>query len=288
VGSQQPAHLTSFQSSIYFSDDRIQTVTTWEAFDTFVDNSTSTVTGVDLVWVFLVQFPGRPTPEKESIAITIDTGRMKKKIQQIRNDSVTRYLAILLLDQDPEIKVKIDYTEMTWGIDVLNHINNEITRALIDEWWPLRAIRAAASLTLIFMIPAIILMPVGLYQWFQNSYKDVARDNFLSSIAKENNLQLEVIKRLDYLINDQVGSPFSDISYWIYIFASLLLFASLFLIVMNKTQSYLLLNTAAVKSKLSQERIRERLKASVFVCILLGVIAEVLGAQVSELIKKFL
>src|SRR5579863_7872825 len=39
VQTQQHAQLVSFASSIYFSDSRIQTLSSWEALDTFVDNS---------------------------------------------------------------------------------------------------------------------------------------------------------------------------------------------------------------------------------------------------------
>src|SRR5208337_1781537 len=75
VQSQQLAKLVSFQGSIYFSDGRVQTLTTWDAFDNFVDNSDSiVVTMLDVVWVYLVKFPTKLIPEKQSIGISIDTG----------------------------------------------------------------------------------------------------------------------------------------------------------------------------------------------------------------------
>src|SRR5271157_1363906 len=71
VHSQQISNVISFQSSIYFLDGRIQTVTSWDAFDKFRDNSDSIATKLDIIWGYLVKFPAKPIPEKQTTPIRL-------------------------------------------------------------------------------------------------------------------------------------------------------------------------------------------------------------------------
>jgi hypothetical protein len=243
------------------------------------------VTWIDLVWVFLVQFPGRPTPEKQSIAITIETGETKRNMQKTRDDAVVVWFA-----NSEEIKIKIYYIELTWRIDMLNHIDNEIKRRLKDEFALIRRLRSILSLLFALSIPVFLIVIAIMSMVFVDSYSNAERDSFMSSIMNESNFQAEVVKRLDYLIrsNSTIMNPFMDLKLWIYILASLLICLSLLLFSFTQPRSYLLLNSASEARKMTLERRRERLKTSAVGVVFLGVIAEVLGARISDLIKMIL
>jgi hypothetical protein len=115
VQSQQIASLASFQASIFFLDGRVITITSWDAFDSFIDNSDSVTTRSDIVWSYLVKFPSKPIPEKQTIAISFNTG-VKDVDTTTRNDLIGRFIRWFILDDEGSaIAVKIEYTELTWG-----------------------------------------------------------------------------------------------------------------------------------------------------------------------------
>jgi hypothetical protein len=91
VQSQQIASLASFQASIFFLDGRVQTITSWEAFDSFNDNSDSVTTRLNIVWSYLVKFPSKPVPEKQTIGISFNTG-IRDVDTTTRNDLIGKFV----------------------------------------------------------------------------------------------------------------------------------------------------------------------------------------------------
>ena len=164
VQSQQISSVVSFQASIYFFDGRVQVLPSWEAFDAFNDNSNSFTTRLEIIWSYLVKCPAKPIPEKQTISITMNTGIGNSTDSIKRNDIFVTFIRWFVLDEeDSEIAVRIEYTELTWGVDVLRHLEADIVNKFIIEYWWVSAIRSIASLIGLFIIPALFGVPLLIY-----------------------------------------------------------------------------------------------------------------------------
>ena len=134
VAGQQRATLTSFTASIYFDDGREQTETSREAFQAFKDTSLSRSKGLTVIWTYLVEFPGRDTPEKQEIELNISTDRVRQKSYDPGRKFSGFFRWILEKDEyNSDINIAIFYTELTWGIDLLRYVENEIKKSFTNS-----------------------------------------------------------------------------------------------------------------------------------------------------------
>jgi hypothetical protein len=217
VQSQQVSNIVSFQASIYFLDGRVQTLTSWEAFDAFSDNSDSSTTKLELAWAYLVKFPGKSIPEKQTISVRINTGVSSLESSKNR-DIVARFARFFIVDDDDSgVGIKIDYTELTWGIDVLRHLESNISNKFIVEYWWVKAIRTVISFVGLFLVPVVIAAPGAFYFLIQNFQQTADKLAFMNDITKEDDSQKSIILRLNYLINGHPSNPFQDTRYWVYL-----------------------------------------------------------------------
>jgi hypothetical protein len=238
VQSQQVSNMVSFQSSIHFLDGRVLTLTSWEAFDAFNDNSDSSTTKLELIWSYLVKFPGKAIPEKQTIAVRITTGGNSESGR--RKDMVARFAKLFIIDDDNSgIGVRIDYTELTWGIDILRHLEADISNKFISEYWCVKAIRTIISFVGLFLIPVLIAAPGAIYFLIQDAQRSSDKSIFMNNILKETDTQQSIILRLNYLINDHPSTPFEDARYWVYLGSFLLIVAAMALFALRKPRSYL-------------------------------------------------
>lgn len=97
------------------------------------DNSDYVVAKAEIIWGYLVKFPSKPIPEKQTIVISIDAG-LDNAEKATSQDIVKRITQMFILDNDnSEITIKVEYTELTWGVDILRHLENEIKNLLLNE-----------------------------------------------------------------------------------------------------------------------------------------------------------
>lgn len=108
ITQQHQARLIDFQSTVYFRNGMKKTVPSRDAFRTFADNSQAETTGVMLTWVFLVQFPHSKIPERQAIHFKAHSSR----------PHYPEFSGALF--------VEVEHTEITWGDDILNHIDGQI------------------------------------------------------------------------------------------------------------------------------------------------------------------
>jgi hypothetical protein len=297
VQAQQHAQLVSFGSSIYFSDNRIQTLSSWEALDNFVDNSDDRVTKIELIWNYLVKFPSKSIPEKQSIAVIFDTGQVERSIQDKSQDSVPidtifkKFIKTMVLDNySSVVSTKIDYSELTWGMDLLRHIESQVKNRIIVENSFLVMMREIFSfIGLAVLLPALVGTPVLLYGLFRNNYYDQSKAEFLLNNSNISDFQASVLARLNFLVADHIDkSPFNDPMYWLYLVCIASIYCSVMLFMVRRPKSYLLLNAASDKYKQDSESRHQKIKTSAFVVIALGIVSGVAATELSEFIKRLL
>jgi hypothetical protein len=97
-------------------------------------NSDSVTAKIDLIWSYLVKFPGKPIPGKQTIAVTMDSGIDHAETIKLGDGGFSRVLRLFIFDNESsEISINIAYTEVTWGIDVLRHLEGDLTNRVISE-----------------------------------------------------------------------------------------------------------------------------------------------------------
>ncbi len=113
--NQNQGQLVSYHSKLYFDDKSSISFNSPE--DLFSHNEIKKVGTISLSieMVFLIHFPGRPSPEKQSISFVLKTGGVTQR--------TSRYIYI----DNSEINLQISHTEKTWANDVLNLISDFLT-----------------------------------------------------------------------------------------------------------------------------------------------------------------
>ena len=207
VTTQQKAHLTAFTATVHFDDHRSQTETSREAFRAFVDISTALTSGIDIVWTYLVWFPGREIPEKQEIAISISSSEADRREREIGSNSIRRLRRSIIWPEEPtsRIRVIIHYTEVTWGIDVLNYIENELRKAFAPDNTLVATLRVWLSAFSTFCIIPALMLPMLFYVWSVSANMNKAKQAALIELKKNSIYEQRVERSLDLLLSDFSG-----------------------------------------------------------------------------------
>jgi len=123
IQAQNAGNRVSFSARFYFSNGKVLTLEDHRAFSGFTDITSELSVGVALTWVYLVHFPLSQIPEKQEISFRAFTDR--NALNRKPKTKAGRYLGIAELDE--LLGYSIQFTDMTWGDDLSNHIENYIT-----------------------------------------------------------------------------------------------------------------------------------------------------------------
>lgn len=126
---QNVSKLIELQARVYLQSGVTKTINSRESLFTFSDVSNSPTVGIDITWVFLIQFPTKNVPERQSIKIrafsnryqSFPTGRIK----------VVGSHFIFADDTISALEIRIEHTELTWGEDIFNHLDKAILASAI-------------------------------------------------------------------------------------------------------------------------------------------------------------
>jgi hypothetical protein len=119
---QNSAQLVDFRCRIFFESGAIRTLTSREAMLSFGDNSQDCSVGIQISWIFLIQFPHSTAPERQAIRF--------RAFSNINYLYATEPKSRPLQESDrSRIRISIENTELTWGEDIFNHLNNLIERS---------------------------------------------------------------------------------------------------------------------------------------------------------------
>jgi hypothetical protein len=120
IKQQNEAARTAFKATIYYEDDLLRTIESFEALQHFSETKRVRSTAVRIEWTYVIRFPGKDLPEKQEINLRV-------------NARGTRYFTTGL--QAPRLRVNgalghisysIAHTERTWGDDIESILRQEI------------------------------------------------------------------------------------------------------------------------------------------------------------------
>lgn len=287
INSQQKANLVSYLAIIHFSDNRTETISSAAGFEAFSDSSEWPTTKIEVSWTYLIQFPNKSIPEKQTISIVVDTGVIQSNNSKMLNRSL-RVLASFLFDEsESEIVIKLEYTEYSWGIDLLRHIETEFKSRFIYE----NSIKKFTREISTIVLPLVTLLAgsAGLPALYMNLVSSVilSKQNSILLQLKDQNFLEKIQTKLDFLIagSSQV-SPIAMPYFWIIVISVVLLLSSLWLFVLQKPKSFLVLNSASSRQKTESDTRARAFKSGTLVTFFLGVVAGILANQITVVINK--
>ncbi len=110
--AQNNSALSYFEASFDFSGGHTYKLRSIDDFIKHAFIQAEDCIQAQLEWVFLVEFSGKPSPEKQRILINFRTHSPK-------------------LNSYPTIEILIEHTDVTWGYDLLRHIENFILARVV-------------------------------------------------------------------------------------------------------------------------------------------------------------
>lgn len=291
VTTQQRSTLTAFSAAVYFKDGRVQTETSQATFHSFNDISNIPATGVKLIWTYLVWFPGRGIPEKQEISVLISADEKGRAQQEIGNKTqrAVRDSVFLLTETMSRIKVAISYTELTWGIDVLNYIENELKKKL-DRTDFLTNVRFwIRALVVPITAMSLIIAPMWIYLALEYSEMQVARSAAFTAMTHVNELDKKSVLALEFLMTfPRPISTSLSTRFFVYFGAFLSIVLGILLSAAPHKKSFVIMNQAALEEFTSSNRRSERIWNAGIVAFTVGAIAGFAGNKLTALIDKLL
>jgi hypothetical protein len=292
VNTQQVANLVNFSSKVFYEDGKVQTETTENSFFDLNDFHSSRPIKIALSWTYLVQFPKSDFPEKQVISFDVDkniannTTRIRSKegwfARSVRN--------LGDIDLEPQIDVRIDYTEFTWGTDILRHIDDQLIRCIRPESTVKRGLQQLTSKTLPIVAATTLMMVMMSSVLLQiNSLEEVPVEEFLANPLLTGTFEQQVNVKLDFLVGKtKAARAISSISLFATIASGFLAVLILFLFSKEQLRSHILLNQVANQYFEKSEKYLSNSKVAKTIALLVAIGVGILGNFGTDAIKKFL
>ncbi|MEZ8230871.1 hypothetical protein AB6C58_19055 [Vibrio splendidus] len=134
ISQQSESHLINFTAVIYFEGGLKRSITSFEAFQGYVETKNQRTTGIKIVWEYLVHFPKKSHPEKQQISLTASLANSKSSSSSNSIDKLAQSIAYR--GGKSLINVQIDHTERTWGDDIENIISSCVDEVTRPMTWP--------------------------------------------------------------------------------------------------------------------------------------------------------
>ena len=278
ICQQSSAHLVEFVAVVYFEGGLKRTITTIESFKAYIETKLELPVGVRTHWNYLVEFPGRPHPEKQEISFfaQINTDDNKKLKLKKEKSLIARFI-FGGDDERSSIGYNIEHTERTWGDDLDVIMSREVSGVL----------RGMSGFDTVYnflrwTLAAVILFGVMLYSIFSVS-SDVSvriadlmmQYNSLSGSATLENMvaKLDKITLILGVIGDRGKG-----AYYIFmpIFAPVL--ALIFLRFTNKPlSSFVVLSALSKQHKINRLASEKRSNFTVILSYLFTIVAGIIS-----------
>lgn len=120
ITQQNEGQLISFRAEVFFNDGRSQVLNSIEAIETFREVHPVISHAVSMEWAYLVHFPHKKAPEKQTIELFISDGEAN-----VHTPNEGLHIVIGGGGRG-YIFVEIDFTERTWGEDMQTLIKGHI------------------------------------------------------------------------------------------------------------------------------------------------------------------
>jgi len=273
--AQNEGHLIDFSAKLYFDDGKLLLINSHEGFVTFRDMSRTVSVGADIIWTFLIKFPSKATPEKQEIRFRAFTYKAFQSGKP-ENYNRDRFLA----EGDEDLFYSVQYTDLTWGEDISNHITNLIESSFIDysrtKKWAQRLYSRVG-----WILGMVVF--VSLFVYFVNP----ADPDRLLVLQSARDVGADVNTKLDALIDSQILQINSSKYIFIKPFVIVALFYIMTFMGLSRRMSYLRLNDFS--NEYASRRIRkyEIMKYGVMLASLVGMLAGIFSNKLYDLLKLY-
>ena len=273
--SQNKHAMASFKCLYYFASGKVIIVYDIDSFRSFNDSSQDETVGVDLNLTYLVQFSTSTIPEKQDVRIEVFSNAVPRDYPGTQNNS-----------HDPLLRYTIHTTNLTWGEDISNHINNNLPSIVRRDMFQ----KLADALKKVFPILVLIAFPLALFgAGIDRSVRGDDKIAYLSNLMREINDVIDlnsIDMKLDILLKGQIfeskvdwiGLLHSPRPYALSLCAGLLFISWLLIARFGKV--YIVASNKFTTEKLERViKTREYIMWAVFVSLAVGTVAGVVGAR---------
>lgn len=194
VDQQNVGQLVAFKATISFGDGSSVSLMTPESLFVYEETKPIESNGVTIVWTFLVQFPNKSIPEKQSVTFsamgtTPTEGSLNWAFKRIEGHFVW--------DESTSISIRVEHTERTWGADIENLLANQVEQFTEQDsawaiFWQGNSAKLIAFTGCLIFVGAITACLVAIGR-FASSLKTAANDLQAASLEDRVDLTLDII-----------------------------------------------------------------------------------------------
>ncbi|KUI97156.1 hypothetical protein [Vibrio sp. MEBiC08052] len=202
IKQQANAPLVDFSVEFRYRDAPHRKLNDLDSFLHFHETKKVTTKSLRIIWTYLIQFPNKPTPEKQEITLTIfsDSTRFLKVGNAVMRKETSNH--------DGLINFKIAHTERTWGDDIQAILEKEVSSVFIEKSTISSFFEKAIPLIALFIFFSGIIIPDYIKSKIVES--DYLKLVTSTGIDMDKLQSFDIDKKIDLLI--ELGNPFHSFS----------------------------------------------------------------------------
>lgn len=277
---QNKSHLVQFTATIFYSDNSSVTLTSFQSFITYREVKPVVSNGLSISWIYLVQFEGKSSPEKQEIELLFRTddyykrGFIQNRIQYIS-------------DIEGSVAYRVKHTARTWGEDI---------EALLVKFIKSITIEPNKIKNFIVKKSGYVGFLSGLFIFALSNWGNyVGYKSFSNNAIQQVNSYLSsslpnIDSKIDFIANYLAEGQWTQFNIVSNLFTSIMIFISIslglfvsFSLDINEP-SYILLTSESEKNKTKSER---RIKKN-WTIATLSIIGSIVIGVISNYIFSFL
>lgn len=193
VNQQNHATLIQMTVQIGFDDGSSVLLNSFDDFSVFHEIRPVVSSRINLSWIFLIQFPDRKFPERQTIDVSFNTNA-EAQISYYESEDI--FLKVLKSAPGPYVGFRIQHTARTWGADIQSMLENHLNSVLQKDRPERTYIKKHSDKISLFVFFAILITAFWIV--FSTGSDLLSRDSkAITSISGET---VPVIEKLDFLI----------------------------------------------------------------------------------------
>jgi hypothetical protein len=285
VKLQNQVMLSTASFSTSYVDGYEQKVESLHAFQNFRDTRQAEVCGIECNLTYLILFPGRSKPEKQAVSFGLLTPKYFTRRDSTRSSSPLTQIFTLM--DSGRAHVEIEYTDVSWGMDLENLVSQMLLSKIKREWHALSLLRGVA---VVYAPIVIFLGGLALFQFLQQQHLAAKKHEIWSALEKSMNRPvLDLIsQKLNYIFDPTL----TDLSIHeltpviLQLLGAAVALLSIFLLAARRPGSFLLLNDFTKVVWERQVKKREFIKVALGVSFIVGTIASVAASFIYDYLTK--
>jgi len=275
--------LVDFKAMFYFDSGRSDDIFTYDGFRTYRNISSDVCVGVELSWTYLVKFPSKELPEKQQIdfIITVDEEYKERKLES--KYSFRNYIS-LASDKNAIVRIVIEYSDFTWGEDILSHVARYVESSLKKPDLVARSIRYLIDSFLIAVVVGLILFPLSFYmeqRLFPFSKIEILKtiDAALTDTASTLEVQKALLEWAKYTIGKVPYTFFVSFTYVVLMFMAFLFGIGL------RSRSFIIVNEYSSRLHAHYKNRIYLIQTTILLSFVVGLIASFFASKLYDIAK---